>query len=1043
METKNLALLNPILNKEPIVATVKAQTLLDAPENVHAKYLEHVRSFVVLNALGEQTPVEEYQKRLIRLVKERQAVKGYITADFGYGKTSTALYVWYCCEQADIVAVPPFQIQQLPDLITATYGWVRYKLANRYPALVAEAEQIYRRYIVRSIEDRARNEGERELLQTLFKEGSYSLELPPVQYIHFLEDMTALAHKAQYSGLVILADELQQYIEPQIKAGYKDPIAPLFSLIEELMTYKGRLSVGLIFSMPLKELGLLNDQRSDLVQRLKSDQLALDLSAIYNQNFAGALWERLSHRLEFETWRDRVIEPIALEALGQISARPDLATGPRTVVDVFNLICRRYQEAQGRCEPFSPLDLVDAFLEGKISYDQTAKLQQVVNRQLSRPLMQTRPDYQKAIKLMAAFPLEGLPDNYFDQYGVREAIASLTEATQGDIIAYAGGGIDERGQLRPRRARLVGLEERKTDTNWLVSTLRDFLNNNPELSHSRKRLVFQGFEQLLRRLIFKEGTGNWKVLREPLSSSIQNRVWLFEGTFNSFRKKFPLRQVEVQLIEGEPIRPNTTGQADLTVWFELKFYDDLNEQERRLRPGQLTLETDKVIHLALNLNYNDENHSYADLHPQFDLVLSPWKITPAILLGLYAYLEEKRVARLIPKAEDGLIKAVFQPSLLDHALKELFSPELGLSFNSVGLKIVEDALTQQLSTYYSTYETLMSNSTWRANLNEYRDLLRKLPTPQFRQGHEPYKATKQDMAKLLVKSVPAFDTFVSSYPLLLHLASGGWWFKLHPVEEQILTHLKNSPLTTAAEPTRHYTTRQAVFTELSVLGYRNAELEAALQLLEARDLLRIENSGLEIVEQLNKIPNLSELRVQTELFVSRVNVLKIALPEHPQIIQSLEEIKNLPARLKHLTENPDERTQLGLANTLRSRLRALTDLVEVERARIAQEIARHSQEGLVTQIDFSLLEKSIRTGFFSSELDNYRLKLLSDNQKNEALSHTLQQHLNDLYRWVRQTPLPDEEIGELIDSYQQLQNSLESVQTKSFEIKRTFSTLSK
>jgi len=40
-------------------------------------------------------------------------------------------------------------------------------------------------------------------------------------------------------------------------------------------------------------LGLMNDQRGDLVQRLKSDELALDLSIIYNQTFARDLWKQL------------------------------------------------------------------------------------------------------------------------------------------------------------------------------------------------------------------------------------------------------------------------------------------------------------------------------------------------------------------------------------------------------------------------------------------------------------------------------------------------------------------------------------------------------------------------------------------------------------------------------------------------------------------------------------------------------------------------------------------------------------------------------
>src|SRR6266566_1212260 len=227
MLTSELTHLDVILQKQPIIATWTAQDILERPETVRENYLQHVRSFVIIGKIKsstdeEQFTITDYEKRLLKLVKAKGAAKGYITADYGYGKTSTAAFIWQRCEQAEIVTVPPFQIQKLDQLITATYGWVRFKLKRSYPHLVSEAQQIYDGYINRDIDMRGRNEGERDLLRQMYREGRYSLDLLGIDYVRFFEEMTELVLKAGYSGLVVIADELQQYIDPDIKAGVRD-----------------------------------------------------------------------------------------------------------------------------------------------------------------------------------------------------------------------------------------------------------------------------------------------------------------------------------------------------------------------------------------------------------------------------------------------------------------------------------------------------------------------------------------------------------------------------------------------------------------------------------------------------------------------------------------------------------------------------------------------------------------------------------------------------------------------------------------------------
>ena len=77
---------------------------------------------------GDGQSVADFEKEVIRKVKAKGAVRGYITAEYGHGKTSTALYLWQQARDANLLAVPPFQLNKLTDLIQATYGWARYEI---------------------------------------------------------------------------------------------------------------------------------------------------------------------------------------------------------------------------------------------------------------------------------------------------------------------------------------------------------------------------------------------------------------------------------------------------------------------------------------------------------------------------------------------------------------------------------------------------------------------------------------------------------------------------------------------------------------------------------------------------------------------------------------------------------------------------------------------------------------------------------------------------------------------------------------------------
>jgi hypothetical protein len=1038
-----LAHLEVVLNKQPVIGTWTAQDLLDRPEMVRENYLGHVRSFVVLGRLqvssdDEQMSVAEYEKRVIKLVKEKGAAKGYITAEYGYGKTSTALFIWQRCEEAEILAVPPFQLQKLDHLLSATYGWVRFNLAGSYPQLVDEATQIYQRYINRGIDAEAKTESERQLLRRAYAEGRYNPELKAIDYIRFFEEMTELVLKARYSGLVVIADELQQYIDPDIKAGVRDPLTPLFDIIQALITRKGQLPFALLLSVPRKELGLMNDQRGDLVQRLKGDKLALDLGVIYNQTFARDLWDQLAHELEFESLKHKIVVAETLEALGQISARADLATGPRTVVDVFKLMTRRYIEHAGAVEPFSPLDLVNAFLSGEVSYDNLGKFQAQINKHLAHQFVRDSLDFQRAIKLMAAFPIDGLHESLFERYQVRKAIDELTALSRGDIVTFAGGGYDDQGKERPIRALLVGLEETEVSTDWLNTTIREFIRNYTEQSQRTRSLMVHGFQQLLKQEVFK--SENWKLLRSLDYTLSQDRTYVFEGAFpNTTRRNYPDRILDVRILGAWESARATAIEGDLALYFVLALHHDRPEQERRSIGGTVLFSEEKVTTLVLNMSHNSGKERYGDLHSTLDRVVAPWKITPALLLSLYAYLDEKREANAIPKSDDQTISTLFQPVLLEHALNELFTPDLGAEVGASGVRIIEEIVRRQLERWYGQYKTLMTNVRWKESLRRYHTALEHLPTPFERQGQQLYISpsqgpnnsakTKQDLAtEIFNATVPAVESFIATNPLLIRAEGHGWRFTLHPLETQIMDQLKASPLTEAPRLSggkpRPVLTREAAWKLAQQTGYREQEFDEAVVLLEKRGLISLPANRRKIIGEETRVPQIAELQRLLADYQSRLQRVKEALKDDPQVARWLQELPSFEQLIARCSGSPDEQMQTRLADTLRTRLRDLDVVIQAQQQQIGRHTAQLVQQATFTQGRLGVLQQPPGEGLFGRQLETQRQSLLKESQKVEEEFSPLREQASEIQTLVRQPSISPDELVRLVQTAQRFQKAL-------------------
>ncbi len=885
--------LQAILDKEEIVATQRAEDLMTHPAMVDDAYHRHVRTYVPFGRRaggGGGQSVTDFEKEVIREVKNNGAVRGYITAEYGHGKTSTALYLWQRAREANLLAVPPFQLNKLTDLISATYGWARYEIGRTRPhdASLGEAEAFYQSLIERNAAALARRYAISEVAaRQMIRDKPDILELTPADYIAFFEQMTAIARHAGFDGLLVLADELQQYIDPEVKAGIKDPITPFFDVVSNILTRRNHLPFGLVVVIPPRELEVLRDQRGDFIHRLL--QVSLDLRTVYDQEFPARLWRNLAREHDFEDHRDRILSAECLAALGQIGARPDLSDGPRTVINTFRRATRLYQErGYAHNMTYMPETLVNDLLAGAIRYDSSKRIAQVTARALDHSLVKGRASHERAIKWAAAFPNEGIPRDMQERYGLVEAFDDLAQSAHGDLILTIG-------DVRNKGITLVGLEKSKVQTDWLSTTTREFWRNYVETSDKTHQRAMSSVIALLRAKVFPEN--QWKVISQMAARFTQNAGLVLQGAFTAGRLRYPERTVHVRLLwEDEPVK-DAGSLGEVLIQIRLRRHLDKSEGERRTLEEPLHMDTAAhTIELTLNLMGRT-----VDLSPRLEqtiaLIVSPYKLTPLLLLNLHQVIEEQRAGVGIPKEDDQIMRYEFQPDLLDNAFRQMFNEMVGRPITAGQERIVELALLKMLEAIYPDYKPLVIVQNWTSSIQRYRNALNLLESNYERQGVSDVEGTKEEIAKKLNLTGASIENYARNFATLIEGVNklpgkgvGTVRFTLHPLERAISTWLEESPsrqqIRVGPEMrTVHTLSKQEVYDRARCLGYLESEIDALLELMNVRGLTE-EDARLGLLRQaVTLAPSVDELEAEIDHCLRDITVLQEGFLTDPQLKQ--------------------------------------------------------------------------------------------------------------------------------------------------------------
>jgi len=900
--------LQAILDKQPVLSTVNADDLLQDPQGVEGDYQKHVATFV---PMGD---VSSFAQRLVRRVVKAKTPKGMIVAPYGYGKTSMLAFLWHECEEQGLVAVPPFYCSTWLDVLKATYGWVRYRLGHSQPGLIADLDDVYRKYTASTVEEMAERYAEEHglaritakgMLQDMLEEGSLVLSLTPSNLLFFLDAVAAIVGRANFGGLVILPDEFQQYISKG--ANLRRTIQEFREFVWGLDTRAN--TVGVIFSVPsYAEGGVIQERGKDILHRLKKDDLYYRLQDIYTQEFPTRLWDRYCDAFRLGSVAEQVIDRHTLRAIGQIAEREDLGEGPRTVVDSFKRAILCYQD-HGRS--YTPIDLIDDFLESNIQFQAQANKIKRVTRQVLGSAAVDAPEKVRAVKLMAAFP-RGCPVQVQKDYGVYDAVNALSKQMHGELMTHLVEGYTLLG-LRP--------SEGPTQTVDIIITRfwrgyeEDELHLEGAIRAFTNRLLPRFFQR-------RRGTSpiGWGTL--DFTPSVRGGlVALVEG---SFSPRFPHRYVGLQVAyKAEQLQPLVQG-AD----FQFDFLFHLDEHDAQ---GSLTLTSERVVRLDLNLRQRVKGALPGDIQKLQDFV-NPEFVTPLLMLGLVDYFDRWEEIEEVTISENDRSEIEFLITrLLNHTAQMIFNRGVAASFEpplrNVGGRMLEELFNRRCIALFPRYNTLYVQAHYEKIIDAYVNAMRDM-TLKERRGSSSLRGTKESLARRFgLGSVATFENRArNEYQNLMRIEQ--WMGRgdegraeitltLHPLEKDILKQLRASSTQREFEGQTVPALNSNEAAELARRqGYRDEETLLALQLLAARGYVRFDTQ--------NKLIYLAQVGPDPVELQARVKKLQTEIEQIPADLLDEKRVEEFRATLagaqKRLGEFADDEEELDELQTLLSDL---------------------------------------------------------------------------------------------------------------------------
>lgn len=809
-----------------IISTFSAQDLEDNPYQVHDAYEQYASTHI---SMGDTA---EFETNLTNeLLNTDHPTKGFLYAPFGYGKTSTAVNIWSNLSEQNVIVVPPHTFSSFSDLIQATYGWMRYVFDSSAPGYVNEVDEIYETYMqqeIDNLEDELSLSGDevQEVLAEIEDRATIDFNIDPVALADFFDDCTELALEAGFKGLVVFPDELQQYFKG---ANSRQEAEQSFRDFVFDMQSGARISdrFAFVVSMPDSTKSTLDAQAGDVIQRLQSDNITVNLINVYGAEFPAELWSRYAEEFDFSETRHKLIPESTLDAIGQICSRQDLSAGPRTVIDLFRIALTDYLN---HGEKFTPLDLANAFYEGRVRYDQDAKIESAIREGIGSSSVKSTAD-QNVIKLCGVHPEEGLPTSIAKEMSVAAEYETLQKKLQGPVLTW-----------RTKGYTLSSLDD--DNGTFLQQLLRQFWEQFDTDDVNAGYVVTAFAEKVLEEKIFETKRGKltgWTTTGfDPIEPNVYESV--AEGTFNG---RYPDRRIKLRVATHETrgilrerdidIRSGF-GTPDAVFDFVIDYSPDASPQIRQLDDD----------HYLFNLDASKALDQLPQGMQNLQKSMNPNHVSPFLMLGLISFIRDQDLE--VDAGQERDIEALTD-RLVSESIKHLFDRELTTSapFNirRAGQRTIEAVYNHVMERIFPEYTTLKVSTQYRNLLQNYRSFLESLDTASMRQGNVTIEESKQEIVERFNRrQTSAFKKRADrQYSDLLEVEK---WegdraavrAKVHPLEAHIVKILEE-------EETISYDRFQS---EAYEAGYREEELEHVIDLLRLRRLGKVENEELSLLE---------------------------------------------------------------------------------------------------------------------------------------------------------------------------------------------------
>ena len=815
----------------PIVDTIGSTVAREDPKGT----LEHYNHLA--NQLWLSSKVSEVANGVFSRVQQGYTAWGSLSGPYGFGKTASTIALWAYARDADFLAIPPLSCTNFDELasgIAALAGEQNPKIKKQINKLFGEVftkglnpmvQEDAKRYSVSSRKVR-------QIYQDKFSAGKFTLESQPRRTVEFLSKLGELV--AKYSkGLVIILDELQQLLGPLDAR----TIVQFREFVWGMRTERSHC--GIILALDSLLDARLARWAADILHRIRENGPSLQLTDIYTREFPAWLWGQLTNdsQKNGSICQSEALSENVLLSLGQLVERPDLANGPRTVVDVFTRAITYHQKTGSS---YDIPHLVSDVHQGQFRYfGEGAPIQSVLTHILSDEWIFQDEERKTLVTTLAAFP-QGCSQQILQCYLPNK---KQLEKTRSELFAPLLVELSE--GLALERLQQV----RRINTNW-----EQILSRCWETLPALDALAAQAPNRILRTLIpklFPKGTPAtpvWEWLSDD-SNAILTGWYILRGTFDD---DYPQREIALCVADKEP----ESWPQDVDVCIALVCDASVDPD---VTPKAELLDQDDGCFILMRLPILRplEDRIPAELQ-RYGKYIQPEPFRPVTILTALHDLEAF-IGDLIDNSDDADMLAypeeqteikqatAFAGITVDFILRELLvgmvDVGIGAPISVRGPELLRALFTQACRRRFPQYQTLTRTEKWQEILSNYQEGVSSdgLNSAQ-RQGLEDITMSKAEMYETLFdqKSTAAGDSFIKKLGAFVEVKKNSKSFSLrlamHPAENALIGYLKKftadqfAPLDAAVEFLRHH-------------GYMQTETEEIVKILVARECLTKDSNG--------------------------------------------------------------------------------------------------------------------------------------------------------------------------------------------------------